>query len=74
MRSLPVAFGRAVRRLRSERGISQEIFAAEAGISRTYMSEIERGVTVVSLTTISRVARALGLSMSDLLAQAEVGR
>jgi transcriptional regulator with XRE-family HTH domain len=63
----PEAFGRTVRRLREERQYSQEAFAAEAGISRTYMSEIERGVTVVSLETIAKIAEALGVSMAALI-------
>jgi transcriptional regulator with XRE-family HTH domain len=74
MRSLPVAFGRAVRRLRTEAGLSQERFAAKAGISRTYMSEIERGVTLVSLESIARVAKALGLTISALLRSVEDAR
>lgn len=71
MRSLPGTFGKAVRRLRSEQGFSQEKFAAKARISRTYMSEIERGATLVSLEIIARIAKALGLTMSALLKSVE---
>jgi len=71
MRSLPMAFGRTVRRLRTDRGVSQERFASHAGLSRTYMSEIERGVTMVSLDSIARIARALDLSMAALLKHVE---
>ena len=67
MPSLPAAFGTSVRALRLKRGISQEKLAALAGLSRTYMSEVERGVTVVSLTTIAKLADALDISMSRLL-------
>jgi transcriptional regulator with XRE-family HTH domain len=74
MRSLPMAFGKAVRRLRSERGFSQEKFAARAHISRTYMSEIERGVTGVSLESVARIAKALDVTMSALLRQVEDAR
>lgn len=74
MRSLPVAFGKAVRRLRSERGLSQEKFASNAGISRTYMSEIERGVTTVSIEVAARIARALNLTASVLFRHVEEGR
>ena len=74
MRSLPIAFGRAVRRLREGQEYSQEGFAAHAGISRTYMSEIERGVTVVSLATIGLVADALGISISALFKHVETER
>lgn len=71
MRSLATSFGAAVRALRQKRGISQEKLAASAGISRTYMSEVERGVTMVSLQTIAKLAQALGVSMSRLLQHVE---
>jgi len=74
MRPLPEAFGEAVRRLRRKHEPSQEKFAARAGISRTYMSEIERGATNVSLDTISRVAEGLGISLSELFREVEIER
>ncbi len=74
MRTLPEAFGDAVRRLRADRGFSQEDFAAHAGISRTYMSEIERGVTNVSLDTIDRVARGLSIGLSELFREVDSER
>jgi transcriptional regulator with XRE-family HTH domain len=69
-----MAFGKTVRRLREERDVSQERFAARAGISRTYMSEIERGVTMVSLDVIARIAKAMNVSMSALLKTVEESR
>ena len=72
--TLAKAFGAAVRRLRVERGDSQEGFAYAAAISRTYMSEIERGVTNVSLETIERVADALDLSLTGLIAEVQKER
>ena len=72
--TLAEAFGAAVRRLRAERGHSQEGFAYAAGISRTYMSEIERGVTNVSLDTIDRIATALDLTLTRLVAEVEKER
>ncbi|HEY4303425.1 MAG TPA: helix-turn-helix transcriptional regulator [Gemmatimonadaceae bacterium] len=71
MKSLPEAFGEAVRRLRAKTEFSQEAFASHAGISRTYMSEIERGVTNVSLDTISRVAEGLGISLAELFKEVD---
>jgi transcriptional regulator with XRE-family HTH domain len=59
MPTLSKAFGEAVRRLRKNVQLSQEKFAAQAGISRTHMSEIERGVTNASLDTVDRVAKAV---------------
>lgn len=74
MRSLATTFGITVRALREQRGLSQEKLAAVAGISRTYMSEVERGVTTVSLVTIEKLARGLDLTMSRLLHHVESTR
>ena len=71
MMTVAKAFGASVRRLRASRGYSQEGFAHHSGTSRTYMSEIERGVTNVSLDRIEKITEALGLSMSQLLAEVE---
>ncbi len=71
MKSPQLAFGRAVRRLREKQGHSQERFAQLAKVDRTYMSEIERGVTNISLVMADRVARAFGIRLSELLAEVE---
>ena len=59
--------GRNVRRLRGEKELSQEAFAHEAGIHRTYVSDIERGARNPTITVIERLAKALGVSAGDLL-------
>lgn len=74
MRTLPQAFGVAVRHRRDQLGHSQAGFAHASWTSRTYMSGIERGVMNVSLETIARLADALGISASRLLADAEAER
>jgi len=66
-----VAFGRAVRDLRKQRGISQEDFADLTGVHRTYMSGIERGVRNPSYTNIRKIADALHVRTSELLMRAE---
>ncbi|MGD1057077.1 MAG: helix-turn-helix transcriptional regulator [Solirubrobacteraceae bacterium] len=65
------AFGQALRELRAERGMSQETVALEAGLNRGYYSGIERGVRNVALTNITKIAHALGVPASDVLARAE---
>lgn len=65
------AFGDALRELRAERGVSQEAVALEAGLNRGYYSGVERGVRNVSLTNIVKIAEALGVSASEILARAE---
>jgi len=61
-----VDFGRRVRTLRDARGWSQEELAEKAGIHRTYIGGIERGLRNVALLNIVRIAHALDLSVSDL--------
>lgn len=60
-------FGQHIKKLRLERGLSQEQFALDAELDRTYVSGIERGKRNVSLINISKLARALKVPMSHLL-------
>jgi transcriptional regulator with XRE-family HTH domain len=64
-------FGAAVRRLRQERGISQEAFALLCGVHRTYMGSIERGEKTVTIETASKIAHALTLPLSGLFLELE---
>lgn len=64
---IALRFGQRIRELRKARGLSQEAFAAECGLDRTYISGIERGKRNVSLRNIQIIARALGISMSELM-------
>jgi transcriptional regulator with XRE-family HTH domain len=59
-------FGNRVRELRKERGISQEAFADKCGLNRTYISGIERGKRNVALCNVDAIARAFGISISEL--------
>ena len=60
-------FGQRVRDLRKARGFSQEAFAGECGLDRTYMGGIERGERNVALRNIKKIAEALGVTMSELM-------
>ncbi len=60
-------FGDKLRRLRKERGVSQEKLADRARLHRTYVSSVERGERNVSLETIDKLARALNLPMRDIM-------
>jgi transcriptional regulator with XRE-family HTH domain len=66
--------GRTVARLRRESGFSQEKFAVRVRVHRTYMSEIERGVSNISLDVIERIAKALSISVGELFSQGEQER
>ena len=63
--------GKAVRRLRTALGYSQESFADAVGMHRTHMGEIERGESNPTLETLVRLAKQLKLPVSALLAEAE---
>jgi transcriptional regulator with XRE-family HTH domain len=71
MLTIQEKFGRAVRRLRAEADYSQEAFAAAAGVHRTYMGLVERGRVAATIITIHKISAALGITASQLLAEAE---
>ena len=60
------AFARNVVRARDARGLSQDKLAEKADLDRTYISGIERGVRNPSLLSICRLAKALGITASEL--------
>lgn len=57
-----------LRRLRAERGWSQEELAFESELHRTFVAHVERGVRNISLDNIERLARALRVQAFELLA------
>src|SRR3984885_1369981 len=67
-----VALGAAARAMRAERGLPQESLAALARIDRSYYGAIERGEFNVSLDTIVKIAAALEVPASSLLARARL--
>jgi transcriptional regulator with XRE-family HTH domain len=60
-------FARNLRKLRQAKGLSQEALADEAGIDRTYVSALERGVYSASITTIAKLATVLGVEPAAFL-------
>jgi transcriptional regulator with XRE-family HTH domain len=65
-------FGQTLRAERVARNLTQQELAFEAGLSLTYVGEIERGQRMVSVDTLLRVATALKMTGADLLAKAEL--
>jgi transcriptional regulator with XRE-family HTH domain len=59
--------GRNVRRLRKEKRWSQEEFADEAGVHRTYVSDIERGARNPTIAIVEQLAKPLGVPPGRLL-------
>ncbi len=65
------AFGRAVRKLRERKKLSQEELAADAKVHRNYIGLVERGVVNPTLWSIMRLAKALQTDASRLIAETE---
>lgn len=63
--------GLAVRSLRERQGVSQETFAAEVGVHRTYVGAIERGERNIGILTLRTLAVGLGTTLSGLIVEAE---
>ena len=61
------AFGSRVRALRKAKKLSQEDFALEIGLDRTYLGGVERGKRNVALLNIRKIAAGLKISVSQLL-------
>jgi transcriptional regulator with XRE-family HTH domain len=67
MDTLDRQLGKNVQKARKVRGISQEELAGSAGIDRSYMSRIERGIVSVSLEKVYVIANTLDCELDELL-------
>lgn len=65
------ALGQRIRALRTEQGYSQEAFADKCGVHRTFMGTIERGESNLSFQNIHKVAKTLGVTLSNLFLDLE---
>jgi len=64
-------FGAVLQRHRLALGISQEELAFQAGVDRTFVSRLERGIRQPTITTLIGIGQALGVSAADLLRETE---
>jgi transcriptional regulator with XRE-family HTH domain len=60
-------FATNLRRWRNARGLSQDDLAYEAGVSRSYVSQLEKGAYYASLKIVGRLAEALDVEPAELL-------
>lgn len=67
MENVRQRLARNLQKYRRAKGLSQEGFAHEAGIHRTYVSDLERQARNPTIELVDRLARALGVTMGDLL-------
>ena len=68
---LSASFAHVLRKHRESLGVSQEALAHKAGVHRTYIGLIERGRRNVTIDVAGRLAKALGFTLSRLVAEAE---
>ena len=64
--SVKQKLGKNLKRIRNEKGITQEKLEELSGLDRGYISGVERGVRNPSIKNIEKLARALKISVSDL--------
>ena len=67
MKSESAKLGKNLKRIRTEKGITQGDIVRNLGVSRSFISNIENGKTNPRLSTISNIAKALGVSSDELL-------
>ena len=65
------AVGKAIRDLRKEKGISQDVLSGFAGIARTHLTMIEDGTKQANFETLWKIALALDIRPSELVARIE---
>jgi len=66
MEEIAEKLGNRLRELRNEAGISQEKFALQIGMDRTYYASVEAGKRNVSLKNLKKIADGFGISLSDM--------
>ena len=62
-------FGQQLQRLRARRGLTQEQLAVKAGLVRVYVTKLEQGEHDPTLTMLVRLAKALRVSVTELLGE-----
>ncbi len=66
-KSARLVFAASVRKLRVERGLSQEALAELSDLHRTYVGSVERGERNISIDNMERLAVALGVKLREIL-------
>ena len=66
MENIQFSFGSHIRKLRTEKGFSQEKFALHIGMDRTYYASVEAGKRNISIINIQKIANGLDISLSKM--------
>lgn len=68
---ITIALGKRIRELRKNQGISQEKFALQIGLDRTYYASVEAGKRNISIVNICKIARGFNITLSELFSKVE---
>lgn len=63
---ITVELGRKIKELRTQKGLSQEKFALDIGMDRTYFASVEAGKRNIAIINIKKIADGLGVTLSEL--------
>lgn len=67
-----VSLGAAIKKLRLSQGLSQEALSLMAEVDLSYLGRVERGDNNVALLTLQKISHALGLTLAELMAEAQL--
>ena len=63
---ITVKLGARIKELRNQKGLSQEKFALDIGMDRTYFASVEAGKRNIAIINIKKIADGLGVTLSEL--------
>ena len=63
---IKVKIGKRIKELRTQQGISQESFALDIDLDRTYIASVEAGKRNISIVNLEKIATGFGVSLSEL--------
>ncbi|MFQ8706510.1 MAG: helix-turn-helix domain-containing protein [Thomasclavelia sp.] len=66
MNRIEIRFGQRVKEIRLKQNISQEELAFRCGLSKNYISDVERGTRNISLKSIEKIAEGFAINIKDL--------
>ena len=66
---IQIEFGKRIKELREDSGLSQEKFSLKIGMDRTYYASVESGKRNISLKNIEKIANGFNISIAQLLAE-----
>lgn len=66
-----LAAGKTIRRIRKQKGLSQEVFSGLAGLARSHLAMIETGDKQPNFETVWRIANAFGMQPHELVLEIE---